>query len=91
MRFLKGHSGDSGGWTGFFPYDDQFTFVRPRWETGTYGAHVTGRGINFWLRECPRTEQNLMTVLKGFTLIDAKTDGSLVLTLDEPGWFLSRW
>ena len=69
------------------PYDGGFTFVRLRWTSGTYGARVAGRGVNFWLHEFPRAEQNLMTVLKDFTLIDANTDGSLILTLDDPNLF----
>ena len=69
------------------PYDGGFTFVRLRWTSGTYGARVAGRGVNFWLHEFPRAEQNLMAVLKDFTLIDANTDGSLILTLDDPNLF----
>ena len=69
------------------PYDGGLTFVRIRWVSGTYGAQVTGGGTNFWLHEFPRAEQNLMAVLDDFTLIDANTDGSLVLTLDDPSLF----
>ena len=78
----------SGGWgRPDIPYDGQFTFVRLRWTSGTYGARVAGRGMNFWLHEFPRAEQNLMAVLKDFTLIDTNTDGSLILTLDDPNLF----
>ena len=78
----------SGGWgRPDILYDGGFTFVRLRWTSGTYGARVAGRGTNFWLHEFPRAEQNLMTVLKDFTLIDANTDGSLILTLDDPNLF----
>ena len=42
---------------------------------------------NFWLHEFPRAEQNLMAVLDDVTLIDAKTDGSLILTLDNRNLF----
>ena len=62
------------------PYDGRLTFVRLRWTSGTYGAPVMGQGPNFWLHEFPRAEQNLMAVLDDVTLIDAKTDGSLILT-----------
>jgi hypothetical protein len=69
------------------PYDGQFTFVRLRWRAGTPGARIVGNGVNFWLHEYPRAEQNLMSVLDDTTLIDARTDGSLILTLDDPQLF----
>ena len=69
------------------PYDGRLTFVRLRWTSGTYGAPVMGQGPNFWLHEFPRAEQNLMAVLDDVTLIDAKTDGSLILTLDNRNLF----
>lgn len=69
------------------PYDGRFTFVRLRWVGGTYGAPVRGDRPNFWLHEFPLAEQNLMAVLADFTLVDARTDGSLILTLDDPDLF----
>ena len=69
------------------PYDGGLTFVRLRWVSGTYGARVAAARPNFWLHEFPQAEQNLMAVLSDFTLIDAKTDGSLILTLDDPKLF----
>ena len=69
------------------PYEGGLTFVRLRWVGGTYGARVAGDRPNFWLHEFPLAEQNLMSVLSDFTLIDAKTDGSLILTLDDPDLF----
>ena len=68
-------------------YDGEFTFVRLRWKAGTFGNGKTGRSNNFWAHEFPRAERNLMTVLKELTLVDAKTDGSLILTLDDPDLF----
>ena len=68
-------------------YDGRVTFVRLRWTSGTYGTPPVGMGINFWIHEFPRAEQNLMRVLGDFTLIDARTDGSLTLTLDDPNLF----
>jgi hypothetical protein len=66
-------------------YDGRFTFVRLRWESGSGGRW---RGAsNAWNHDYPRAEQNLMTILKDLTLIDAKTDGSLILTLDDPRLF----
>ena len=69
------------------PDDGRLTFVRLRWTSDTYGAPAAGQGPNFWLHESPRAEQNLMTVLDDVTLIDVKTDGSLILTLDNANLF----
>ncbi len=66
------------------PYDGTVTFVRLRWNAE--GA-ASSRGMNFWMHEFPRAEQNLMTVIDDFTFIDAKTTGSLILTLDDPELF----
>ena len=68
-------------------YDARVTFVRLRWTTGTFGALPAGMGTNFWLHEFPRAEQNLMSVLGDFTLVNANTDRSLVLPLDDPDLF----
>ena len=69
------------------PYDAEVTFVRLRWTEGTFGARTYGRGYNMWLHEFPRAEQYLMGLLRDFTTVDAKTDGSLILTLDDPALF----
>jgi hypothetical protein len=69
------------------PYDGRFTFVRLRWTNGTFAAPPTGSGVNFWLHEFPRAEQNLMTMVDQLTLVDARTDGSLNLALDDPQLF----
>jgi len=66
-------------------YDGRFTFVRLRWrpEPGRFG-----RGTNqAWDHDFPRAEQNLQTILKELTLVDANTEGSLILTLDDPQLF----
>lgn len=68
-------------------YDSHFTFVRLRWKSGTYGRPGAGGFNNFWNHEFPRAEQNFMAILKEVTLIDANTDGSLILTLDDPELF----
>lgn len=79
---------ESAGWgRRELAHDGQFTFVRLRWRSGTFGVPVYEQGGNFWLHEFPRAEQNLMTVLDSVTLVDARTDGSLILTLDDPALF----
>jgi hypothetical protein len=77
-----------GGWGQTeLSYDGQLTFVRLGWRDGTYGAPTAGGGVNFWLHEFPRAEQNLMSAVGDFTLIDARTDGSLLMTLGDPELF----
>ena len=69
------------------PYTGGLTFVRLRWTAGTFGAPPVGSGVNFWIHEYPGAERNLMNVLGNFTLVDAETDGSLILALDDPDLF----
>ena len=67
-------------------YDGRFTFVRLRWGSGS-AARFRGMS-DAWNHDFPRAEQNLMPILKDLTLIDARTDGGLILTLDDPRLFL---
>jgi hypothetical protein len=59
-------------------YDGRFTFARLRWDTGRNSA---------WNHDFPLAEQNLTTLLRELTLIDADTTGSLILDLDDPQLF----
>jgi Domain of unknown function (DUF4159) len=65
-------------------YDGRFTFVRLR-----YGSFEGGRrGMsNAWNHDFPRAEQHLSKILKELTLIDTNTEGSRILTLDDPDLF----
>jgi hypothetical protein len=68
-------------------YDGRFTFVRLRWDSG-YGGGRRGFGMgDAWNHDFPRAEQNLMLLLRDLTFIDAASDGSLILTLDDPQLF----
>ena len=69
-------------------YDGQFTFVRLRWTSGSFGGQ-SGKGSNnnFWIHEFPGAERNLMAMVKRITRIDANSDGSLNLALDDPNLF----
>jgi hypothetical protein len=67
-------------------YDGRFTFVRLRWGSG-YGGRFRGGFGSAWNHDFPRAEQNLMTILDEFTLIDTNTSGSLILSLDDPALF----
>jgi hypothetical protein len=84
---VSAQTGAAGWGRPDLPYDTQLTFVRLRWTSGTFGVPVTGRGPNFWLHEFPGAEQNFMTILRDFTLVDARSDGSLVLALEDPNLF----
>jgi hypothetical protein len=81
-------SSGSEGWGHFErDYDGRFTFVRLRWDAGL-GRRFRGFGMSdAWNHDFPRAEQNLVTILKELTLIDANTGGSLILTLDDPQLF----
>jgi Domain of unknown function (DUF4159) len=80
---------ESGGWgSRKLPYDSRFTFVRLRWRAaGTYAVLPDESGVNFWLHEYPRAEQNLMGVLDYVTRIRTRKDASLILAMDDPALF----
>jgi uncharacterized protein DUF4159 len=67
-------------------YDGRFTFVRLRWQSGG-GFGRRGGFSDAWNHDYPRAEQHLTRLLKDITYIDARTDGSLILTLDDPELF----
>ena len=76
----------TGGWgRRDLLYDGKVTFVRLRWRSGSFGpgAAVPRGGLNNWLHEFPRAEQNLMQTMGQVTQMDARVDGSLILTLDD--------
>jgi hypothetical protein len=84
------HAQDRGGgryWRTDTEYDGRFTFVRLRWGGGGGGGRFRGMS-DAWNHDFPRAEQNLMRILKDLTLIDARTDGGLILDLDDPRLFL---
>jgi hypothetical protein len=68
-------------------YDGRFTFVRLRWQSGGGGFGRRGGFSDAWNHDYPRAEQHLTRLLKDITYIDARTDGSLILTLDDPELF----
>ena len=66
-------------------YDGRFTFVRLRWRSDLgFGR----RGFSSaWDHDYPRAEQNLSLILREITYLDVRTDGSRILTLDDPELF----
>jgi hypothetical protein len=66
-------------------YDGQFTFVRLRWQSD---MGYSRRGFSSaWNHDFPRAEQHLSRILQSLTALDIRTDGSLILTLDDPELF----
>lgn len=83
---LSAQSGGDGWGRSTRVYDGRLTFVRLRWESG-FGGGRRGMNSTWWNHDYPRAEQNLVSLLKELTLIDANTAGSLILTLDDPQLF----
>jgi hypothetical protein len=70
------------------PYDGRFTFVRlrytPDWAGWGRGGGFFG-GINYWWdHDYPRAEQHFTRILNELTAVDAVTEGSNILALDDP-------
>jgi hypothetical protein len=67
-------------------YDGRFTFVRLRWGSdGWFGRR--GGWSSAWNHDYARAEQNLSLILKEITAVDIRTEGSRILTLDDPELF----
>ena len=67
-------------------YDGRFALVRLRW-TSDFGFSRRGGFNAAWNHDYPRAEQHLSLILKELTALDVRTDGSLILTLDDPELF----
>jgi hypothetical protein len=67
-------------------YDGRFTFVRLRWQSDL-GYSRRGGWASAWNHDYPRAEQNLGLILQELTALDIRTDGSRILTLDDPDLF----
>jgi len=66
-------------------YDGRFTFVRLRWKSDL-GSFRRGFS-SAWNHDYPRAEQHLSLILSELTALDIHTEGSLILTLDDPELF----
>jgi len=65
-------------------YDGRITFTRLRWQSqGRFG----GFWGSAWNHDYPRAEQHLSEILRELTTLDIRTDGSRILTLDDPELF----
>jgi hypothetical protein len=67
-------------------YDGRFTFVRLRWGSDA-GFGRRGGWSSAWNHDYPRAEQNLSLILQEITTLDIRTEGSRILTLDDPDLF----
>ena len=67
-------------------YDGRFTFVRLRWKSDL-GFSRRGGFSSAWNHDYPRAEQHLGSIVSELTNIDVRTDGSRILTLDDPELF----
>lgn len=66
-------------------YDGRLTFVRLRWSSG---LGFSRRGFNAaWNHDLPRAERHLSLIVNELTGAGMRTDGSLVLSLDDPELF----
>jgi hypothetical protein len=66
-------------------YDGRFTFVRLRWSSG--GSGRFGGSGAAWDHDYPRAERHLSLIVSELTLLDMRTDSSLILSLDDPELF----
>jgi len=66
-------------------YDGQVTFARLKFTTGPGGYYF--RGLPAWAHGYPRSERNLVKILKSVTSIDIHTDLSKVVAVGDPELF----
>ena len=76
-----------GEWSSQPKYDGKVTVVRLRWQSDMGGFGRRGGFSAAWNHDYPRAEQHLALIIKELTSIDMRTDGSLILTLDDPELF----
>jgi hypothetical protein len=65
------------------PYDGRFTFVRLRYGTNFFG----GRQGPPWSHDYPDGEVHFTKILEDISLLRVRTDGSNILSLDDPELF----
>lgn len=97
MAFDGGSAGDgrrsSGHRSGpalqeHLPYDGRFTFTRIRYGSVRGGLRRRWGG-SAWAHDYPDADRNMQTMLNEFTAMRARTEGSNVFDLEDPGIFLN--
>jgi Domain of unknown function (DUF4159) len=68
-------------------YDGRFVFVRVRYGTGGMGGGFGRRGMPPWSHDYPDGEVHFSRILEEITLLNLRTDGSNILSLDDPELF----
>lgn len=69
-------------------YDGRFTFVRLRYADGLdFSAGGVARGNPGWIHDYPAGERNFSRILAELSAVRTRTDGSNILTLDDPELF----
>ena len=68
------------------PYDGRFTFVRLRYGTSMGYNHI-GNGGYPWSHDYPDGEVHFSKILDEITLLRIRTDGSNILSIDDPELF----
>lgn len=70
------------------PYDGRYHFLRVRWGGGgeRFGFGRRGREA-LWAHDYPRGERNFLKILDETTFVRAQTEGSNIVTLDDPELF----
>lgn len=68
------------------PYDGRYTFVRLRYNSG-YGGFGRRFGGPAWSHDYPDGEVHFTKILEEITLLRIRTDGSNILSLDDPELF----
>ena len=76
----------AGDWNAQPAYDGRFTLVRLRWQSGMGGFRRGGFNAA-WNHDYPRAESHLAQIVKALTAVNVRTDGSLILSLDDPELF----
>jgi len=74
------------------PYDAKYHFVRVRYDVGGggfggFGGRRGGGREPSWAHDYPRAERNFLKIIDETTYVVPQTEGSNVLTLDDPELF----
>lgn len=69
------------------PYDGRFTFVRLRYNSGFGGGFGRRGGGPPWSHDYPDGEVHFSKILEELTFLRIRTDGSNILSLDDPELF----